>query len=147
LNNISFNIDYFSSNLDNIINICQLNNVHCLTSIAYYINKYLWKTDGYLNINENSINEKYLEFITYYSEINSVDKSLSQNYCYNPQNVRNIFKFIFNKINNELTSVNGPKKNNNYNNNDPKFLSNLNNINMNIETTVTIACSELKIIN
>ena len=129
LNNISFNIDYFSSNIDNIINICQLNNAHCLASIIYYINKFLWKTDGYLKISENYIKEKYIDFITYYSEVNSLDKSLSQNYCYNPQNVRNILKFIFNKINTELTSVNGPKKNNNYNNCDPKFLSNLNNIN------------------
>jgi len=129
LNNISFNIDYFSSNIEHIINNCQLINIHCLTSITYYINKYLWKTDGYLNISENYINEKYNDFITYYSEINSVDKSLSQNYCYNPQNARNILKFIFNKINNELTSFNGPKKNNNYNNYDLKFISNLNNIN------------------
>ena len=129
LNNISFNLDYFSSNIDDIIKNCQLKNAYCLTSITYYFNKYLWKTGGNLNISENNIKEKYIDFISYYSKANSVDKSLFQKYCYDPQNARDIMKFIFNKINTELTSINGPKKNNNYNNNDPLFISNINNIN------------------
>ena len=131
LNNISFIKDYFSSNIDNIINICELKNTYCLTSITYYINQYLWKIDEYyLKISGKDLTKKYIDFITYYSEANSKDKSLAHNFCYDPQNAKIIFKFIFNKINSELTSVNGPKLDNTiYNNFDPLFLSNINKIN------------------
>ena len=129
LNNVSFVIDYFSFNVDNIIQNYKLNNPYCLTKIVYYINKYLWKTDGYLNISENHIIEKYQDYITHFCEFNNINNSQPQNYCYDPRNSIKIYNFIYDTINSELTRVNGPKMNNNYNNYDPKLLRYLNNIN------------------
>ena len=64
MNNISFIKDYFSSNIDNIINICELKNTYCLTSITYYINQYLWKIDEYyLKISGKDLTKKYIDFI------------------------------------------------------------------------------------
>ena len=129
MNNVSFIIDYFSSNIDNIIQNHKLNNAYCLTKIAYYINKYLWKTDGYLNISENYIIEKYQDYITRFSEFGKENNSLAEYYCYEPRNSRKIYISIYDMINNELTRVNGPKMNKSYNNNDRKLSSCLNKIN------------------
>ena len=118
LNNISFIRDYFSSNIDYIIQKCQFNNAYCLAYITYYMNKYLWKIDDYLNISEYYLLEKYLQYISRYIQFNNINNSISFNYCYEPRNTRNIYKSIFKMINNELTRVNGPNMvnyNNNYN--------------------------------
>ena len=128
-NNVSFVIDYFSSNIDNIIQNHKLNNSYCLTKIAYYINKYLWKTDGYLNISMNLIIEKYQDYITRFSEFNNINISLAEYYCYEARNARKIYISIYEMINNELTEVNGPKMNKSYNNYDPKLSRCLNDIN------------------
>ena len=73
----------------------------------------MWEIDEYYSkISGKDLLKKYIDFITYYSEANNIDKSLSQNFCYDPQNAKIIFKFIFNKINSELTSVNRPKLDN-----------------------------------
>ena len=129
LNNVSFVIDYFSSNIDNIIQNYRLNNAYCLSKIAYYMNKYLWKTDGYLNISENHIIEIYQDYIAHFCEFNNINNSMPQNYCYDPKNSKKIYNSIYDMINSELTGVNGPKMNNNYNIYDPKLLRYLNKIN------------------
>ena len=129
LNNVSFVIDYFSSNIDNIIQNYRLNNAYCLSKIAYYMNKYLWKTDGYLNISENHIIEIYQDYIAHFCEFNNINNSMPQNYCYDPRNSKKIYNSIYDMINSELTGVNGPKMNNNYNIYDPKLLRYLNKIN------------------
>lgn len=129
LNNISFVMDYFSSNIDYIIQNCQFNNIYCLTFITYYMNKYLWKNDDYLNISEYYLLEKYQEFISRYSQFNNINNSNPLNYCYDPRNTRNIYKSIYQMINNELTRVNGPKMNNFNNFYNYKLLQYLNSIN------------------
>ena len=129
LNNVSFVIDYFSSNIDNIIQNYKLNNDYCLTRIAYYMNKYLWKTDGYLNISENHIIEIYQNYIAHFCEFNNINNSIPQNYCYDPRNSGKIYNSIYGMINSELSRVNGPKMNTNYNMYDTKLLRYLNNIN------------------
>ena len=115
LNNISFIMDYFSSNIDYIIQKCQFNNTYCLTFITYYMNKYLWKSDDYLNISEYYLLEKYQEFISRYTQFNNMNNSNPLNYVYDPRNTRNIYKSIYQMINNELTKAKGSKLNINNN--------------------------------
>ena len=128
LNNISFVMDYFSSNIDYIIQNCQFNNTYCLTYITYYMNKYLWKNDDYLNISEYYLLEKYQEFISRYIQFNNINNSNPLNYCYDPRNTRNIYKSIYQMINNELTRVNGPKMDIYNNFNDYNLMQYLNSI-------------------
>ena len=122
-------MDYFSSIIDYIIQNCQFNNTYCLTFITYYMNKYLWKSDDYLNISEYFLLEKYQEFISRYTQFNNMNNSNPLNYVYDPRNARNIYKSIYQMINNELTIVNGPKMNIHNNFSDYILVQYLNTIN------------------
>ena len=59
INNIPFIIDYFSkTNINKIINKCEEKD-QCLTSILYYINKYMWKAEYPKNIRKHIIPKIY----------------------------------------------------------------------------------------
>jgi len=93
------------------------------------MNKYLWKSDDYINISEYYLLEKYQEFISRYTQFNNVNNSNPLNYVYDPRNARNIYKSIYQMINNELTIVNGPKMNIHNNFSDYILVQYLNTIN------------------
>ena len=115
INNIPFIINYFSKNLiQNIINKCEANDQYCLTSILYYINKYMRKSDNLNLISGNELSQKYSNFIEYLSKTNFQNSNFNSCY-YNINNSISILNFIYEKINNELTKVNLESKyNNNY---------------------------------
>ena len=115
INNISIINNYFyEDEIINKINICEKNNNNCLSSILYYINKYLWYTD--FKVTKYDLFQKYTDFINNYSQINSFNNSIPEKYCYEIKNIELINSFIYNKINAEFTLVNSNPLNNINNN-------------------------------
>ena len=110
LNNISDISDYISNVSEEIIINCDKNNKNCLTFIIYYFNKYLWRTNGFDKITENDLLNRYTNFIDIYSKSNCRDAQNSNNYCYDKNNIELIFRFIFHKINGELSQNNFNKE-------------------------------------
>ena len=106
MNNISYINNYFlKERTKTIINNCDCNNQYCLSCILYYMHKYMWNYRDKQIISQNSLSKKYLNFIDCYTKTNC-QNSNPQTYCYNIDNLQKIINFIYNKINNELSSEN-----------------------------------------
>ena len=114
INNISFIIDYFSKDLiQNIINKCEENDQYCLTSILYYINRYMHRSNNPNLISKKEVIQKYLNFIECLTKTN-FPNSYSNSCYYDINNIIRILNFVYEKINQELTKVN-LESNDNYN--------------------------------
>ena len=95
---------YLEKNAQKIDN-CDKKNKYCLSSILYYINKYLWTTKPETIISRNDISQKYKLFLDCYIHVNC--KNANPNYyLYDINNIQLIISFIFNKINEEITAEN-----------------------------------------
>ena len=111
LNNISDINDYCANISEEIINNCDKKNQNCLIFIIYYFNKYLWRTNGFDKITEKDLLKKYKNFLDNIPKSICGEKSVN-NYCYDKNNVELIFRFIFHKINGELSLNNFNKEEN-----------------------------------
>ena len=99
INNISLIKNYFSKDkVIDLIKKCEKNDKYSLSSISYYIGKYLWRTNNKKIISQKKLLEKYKECIDVYKD-NNPDLN-----CYNINNIEKIINFIYDKINVELTN-------------------------------------------
>ena len=116
INNISYIYDYFSNNkiLNKIIEY-EKKHKFCLSSILFYINKYLWYSNNNkkINLSQNDLLKKYKEFIDCYSKKNCNNFNPNE-YCYDIKNIEYIVNFIYKKINDEFTEVSQDINNNLY---------------------------------
>ena len=87
------------------IDICDKKNKYCLSSILYYINKYLWTTKPETIISRNDISQKYKLFLDCYIHVNCKNGNPNY-YLYDMNNIQLIISFIFTKINEEITAEN-----------------------------------------
>ena len=123
INNISYINNYFlKEKTKTIINNCDYNNQYCLSSIIYYMFKYMWNYRDKQIISQNFLSKKYLNFIDCYTKT-YCQNSNPQTYCYNIDNLGKIIYFIYNKINNELSSENLKIINYNENNSLSNYLN------------------------
>ena len=110
INNISLIKNYFSKvEFIDLIKKCEKRNKHCLSSISYYINKYLWHTNNKKIKSQKKLLEEYIDFVKVYSKENCKDNNPDL-YCFNINNLEYIINFIYNRINVELTNSNDKKK-------------------------------------
>ena len=110
INNISLIKNYFSKvEFIDLIKKCEKNNKYCLSSISYYINKYLWYTNNKKIKSQKKLLEEYIDFVKVYSKENCKDNNPDL-YCFNINNLEYIINFIYNRINVELTNSNDNKK-------------------------------------
>ena len=121
INNIQGVSRYSSDdNIKKIINHCILNNEYSLSSLLCHLNNSFWKDTSYLKIEK--LLEEYKEYINYYTNLTSRNTNINRgNYCYDNKNIESILKYIFNKINEELTPANEiycKKKKTSFNNDD-----------------------------
>ena len=107
INNVSkINEKISNINAKDIIDKCEQNNKpYCLSSILYYLNKYMWNDKNENIISEKELYEKYKNYIDYFS-MNNSNNANPENYCYNTNNVVQIFESILKTINNELSKEN-----------------------------------------
>ena len=111
LNNNSFVNYYFQNEGKKEIIECDKNNKYCLSSILYYLNKYIWHTYNISDIPKENLIKKYNDFFDIYCETNYKNSnSTKENYCYNIKNIISIIQFIYAKINTEI--INTKNKNN-----------------------------------
>ena len=109
-NNSIINKCFLENNKIELIKECEIKNDYCLTSILYYMHKFLWNS----NINSESYHnffEKYTNFINCYIKVNSKDIN-KEKYCYEIKNIESIIHFIYSKINNEYSQANKKNINN-----------------------------------
>ena len=110
INNISLIKNYFSKHeVINLIKKCEKNNKNCLSSISYYINKYLWYKNNKKIKSQKKLLEEYIDFVKVYSKENCKNNDPDL-YCLNIDNLEYIINFIYNRINVELTNSNEDKK-------------------------------------
>ena len=110
INNISLIKNYFSKHeVINLIKKCEKNNKNCLSSISYYINKYLWYKKNKKIKSQKKLLEEYIDFVKIYSKENCKNNDPDL-YCLNIDNLEYIINFIYNRINVELTNSNEDKK-------------------------------------
>ena len=104
LNHNSYINNYLkqSKSQDKIFN-CEKNNQYCLSSILFYINKYMWSKKPELLISKKNLKIKYKAFLDCYLQTNC-NNSNSESYFFNTENLEKIIYFIFYKINKELTA-------------------------------------------
>ena len=76
------------------------NNKNCLSSILYYLFKYLWDIKNVSDIPEKYLLEKYYDFIS----------STKENYFYEVKNIEQIINFIYSKINREFSDIYNNRK-------------------------------------
>ena len=107
INNVSkINETILDTNVKEIIDKCEQNNKpYCLSSVLYYLNKYMWNDKNENLISEKELYEKYKNYIDCFSKNNS-NNTNPDNYCYNVDNIVNIFESILKIINNELSKEN-----------------------------------------
>ena len=99
LNYNSYINSYLSKNKKKIYS-SEEKNEYCLSSILYYINKYLWTTKPEKIMNAENLKYNYQKFLDWYIK----DYSKNSNFnCYNAYDISLILDFIYNKINNEIT--------------------------------------------
>ena len=122
MNNISFINNYFSNPIvNNIIDKCQIHNKpYCLSHILYYMHKHLWNLEGKNKVSDNHLFTEYKNFIDYYSK-NNLKESNEDKYCKDSKNVGEILKYIYSKINAELSFEKEKKFKNLINENLPIF--------------------------
>ena len=94
-----------------LIKECQNKNSYCLTSILYYMNKFLWNS-SIRGISRQDLLKKYTDFINCYIKVNCKDKN-KEKYCYDIKNTEAIIDFIYSKINNEYSQAKKNSINNN----------------------------------
>jgi len=142
INNIDFINNYLSENINkNYISSCDRNKQYCLSSILYYINRYLWNLREKLEISEINLVNKYLVFINNNCSYNAMQ------YLSNTSNLEEILNFIYATINNEITSVNNTP-NNNYNIENHPYITNfLNQFHQNNKSIISDCFSGIYIIN
>ena len=70
LNNNSIINNYFQKDRKQQIIQCEKNNKYCLSSILYYLYKYLWYINNTSDIPEKDLIKKYNDFIDIYAETN-----------------------------------------------------------------------------
>ena len=99
LNYNSYINSYLSKNKKKIYS-SEEKNEYCLSSILYYINKYLWTTKPEKIMNAENLKYNYQKFLDWY--IKDYSKNSNSN-CYNAYDISLILDFIYNKINNEIT--------------------------------------------
>ena len=105
INSISYITDYFSKlNTLDKIKQCENNTKYCLTSIFYYINLYLWKSNEIPHISENKLKKRYIKFIDCYNNF-ICNNSNNDNFFIDLKNAAKIIDFIYEKINKELTQI------------------------------------------
>ena len=110
INNISLIKNYFSKHeVINLIKKCEKNNKNCLSSISYYINKYLWYKNNKKIKSQKKLLEEYIDFVKVYSKENCKNNDPDL-YCLNIDNLEYIINFIYDRINVELTNSNDKKK-------------------------------------
>ena len=110
INNISLIKNYFSKHeVINLIKKCEKNNKNCLSSISYYINKYLWFKNNKKIKSQKKLLEEYIDFVKVYSKENCKNNDPDL-YCLNIDNLEYIINFIYDRINVELTNSNDKKK-------------------------------------
>ena len=110
INNISLIKKYFSKlEAFDLIKKCQKNNKYCLSSISYYINKYLWYKNNKKIKSQNTLLKEYIDFVKVYSKENYKENNPDL-YCFNINNLEYIINFIYNRINVELTNSNDKKE-------------------------------------
>ena len=110
INNISLIKNYFSKHeVINLIKKCEKNNKNCLSSISYYINKYLWYKKNKKIKSQKKLLEEYIDFVKIYSKENCKNNDPDL-YCLNIDNLEYIINFIYDRINVELTNSNDKKK-------------------------------------
>ena len=103
--NHNYYIDkYLEKNTQKIEN-CDKKVKYCLSSILYYINKYLWTTKPETIISRNDISKKYKAFLDCYIHVNCKNSNPNY-YLYDMNNIQLIISFIFTKINEEITAEN-----------------------------------------
>ncbi len=106
LNNEKEINNYFSKN-KGIIKKCEEKNKNkCLSSILYYINKYMWDDEEKKEINEDKLYTDYKNYIDLFSEKVFANNPKDINCYKNIENLQNIQENIYKSINMELTSVN-----------------------------------------
>ena len=107
LNNNSIINDYFQKDRKQQIIECEKNNEYCLSSILYYLYKYLWYINNTHDIPQKYLIQKYNDFVDTYSETNYKNSnSTKENYCYEIKNIEKIIEFIYTKINREFSDIN-----------------------------------------
>ena len=104
INYVNNYLNYFEDKIKNLIKFCE-NKEHCLTSILYYINKYLWTENPEEIKSKNELIFIYESFLKFFIQ-NQFQVSNYESYLYDINNLINIICFIFNKINAELTFLN-----------------------------------------
>lgn len=103
MNNIKEINDAFTDiNGKDIVKNCEKKyRANCLTSILYYLNKYMWDNE---DKKENSEEELYNKYLNLFDDENFGNKIKCE--CENIESAENLLIKIYSKINEELTSVN-----------------------------------------
>lgn len=104
MNNISYMNEYFSKlEIKDTISDCENHNQpFCLTSILYYINKFMWNNNDKDLIGKNDLNKKYSNYFNTFSNNNSKNANYEK-FCYDIKNAGFILQSIYSTINTELT--------------------------------------------
>ena len=107
INNVSkINEKISTKSAKEIFDKFEQNNIpYCLSSILYYLKKYMWNEKNENIISEKDLYERYKNYIDCFSKNNSNNIS-PVDYCYNVKNVVKKFEFILNTINMELSREN-----------------------------------------
>ena len=141
MNNISCINNYLSENTTKkYISSCDRNKQYCLSSILYYINKYIWNFKEKSEISEINLVNKYLVFINNNCPYNAFQ------YLSNTNNLKPILSFIYETINNEITSVNNNPSQNYYIPNHPYITNFLNQFHQNNKSIISDCFSGIFII-
>ena len=100
----SFINAYLDKNKNKIL-FCEKKHKYCLSSILYYIYDYIWESNDEKLKNEKELRKTYQKFLDSY--MRAFAKNCDQNFYFNNiDNLVTITKFIYKRINKEITEVN-----------------------------------------